>query len=340
MTVDGQISNSLTFHVGDRTPTVTSIDPAELGAGESATVTITGTNFGTNPEVHIDCCDVNVLQTTLIDAQTIQALFSVNSSANAGVKNVTVHSNGISGMGFQGGMGVSADSNSIGFEVKPLSVGFQTFQVVGKGTSRIIAVTVMPATNRSPITLTLRRSSGSSGSAQFANNSGTMQITNSQNVEIKGITESDVKDNMILEADKGNATPETFSVAVIKINRDMLSYDSQNNVITTPTPVTDQTTTTIVGERVILNAEIVPSGITPTSQMWTIPDPDKIVKDFVVPSPTPTTGATVAVDPLNTSHTDFVWIDGGGANVNDYQTKQIDFTWKDDGYDVKGKTTF
>ena len=338
MTVDGQASNNLPFHIGDRTPTVTSINPSELGAGESATVTITGTNFGTNPEVQVDCCEVNISQTTTNAAGTqIQAVFSVGNSANAGVRQVTVVSHGISGMGFQSGTGETANSNSIGFEVKPLTVTFQQFQIVGKGASRNIAVTVIPANNSSPITLTLRRSNGSSGSAQFANNSNTMQITTSQNVEIKGITESDVKDNIILEADKGSAPPETFSVALIKINRDVLSYDSQNNVITTPTPVTDATPTTIVGERIMLNAEIVPPGITPTSQMWTIPE--TVVKDFVV-SANKLSGGKVDLDGLNTPTANFVWVDGGGTTVNDFKTKQVDFTWKDNNYDIKVKATF
>jgi hypothetical protein len=96
------------------------------------------------------------------------------------------------------------------------------------------------------------------------------------------------------------------------------------------------TTTTIVGQRINLTAEIKPSGIKPSSHSWVIPE--KIIKDFVT-SPAgrePTTGQTVPVDGLNTATVSFLWHDGSFSGVS----KQVDYKAMVEGVEIKGKTTF
>ena len=133
------------------------------------------------------------------------------------------------------------------------------FEVVGKGSTFPIAVQVTGNTNNTQITLRLTKLSGT-GESQFANNTATTTITQSGTVELKGITESSAKDNYIIETLINNrvlpriTSKDRFSVAMVKISRTVGTGQ--------PTEVTDLTADTIVGERIKLNAEILPSGIT------------------------------------------------------------------------------
>ncbi|MEJ7860861.1 MAG: IPT/TIG domain-containing protein [Pyrinomonadaceae bacterium] len=330
LSVDGQTSNSLTFRVGgDRSPVITNISPSEAAAGESVTVTITGMNFGVNPRVEIDGFGVsrNILSSSSTE---IRAVFTVSDSADEGSRNVRVISLGATGTGFApGAPGDSDTSNGVGFYVRPIAVFFQFFQIVGKDSSRNVAVTILPG--NVPVTLTLVRANSSSGDARFENNSYTMQLNRSGTVKIYGITESSVRDDISLTANAGNAPSQPFSVALVKINRDN-PQDGTNS----PKPITDMTTTTIVGERIKLSSQIVPSGLVPSEQFWIIPP--KAVEDFFV-SPDQQTGKVIEVSDRS-PQVSFAWVDGGGATVNDYTTKQVDFAWRDNDYGILGKTTF
>lgn len=53
-----------------------------------------------------------------------------------------------------------------------------------------------------------------------------------------------------------------------------------------------------------------------------------------------TAGDKVPLDPLNTASTSFTWIDGGGASVEDFVSKEVDFKATIGGDDVTGKSTF
>lgn len=226
-----------------------------------------------------------------------------------------------------------SDSNIVSgtgtMEVRP-QVTFQQFQAVGKDSTRNISVQVSPTNNTAQITLTLRTTNGT-GEAKFADNTTTKQITSSQNVEIKGITESSVKDNIILEAKVGNVVlpnPRSFSVAKIKISRTVGNQQ--------PTEITDMTTDTIVGERFNLTADILPSGITPSSRNWTIPE--KKIKQFEVIAPTTTTNGTGQVinltnSDLTSANVSYIWVDGGNG-------RQVDHTVEINGHSITGKATF
>lgn len=228
LTVNGQTSNSLTFRVGDRSPVITRINPSEGAAGQSVPVTITGTNFGTSPDIDITGGGISEITTNATGTE-IQAVFTVDPSAQAGSRSVAVISSGISGMGFQSTTGESATSNSVGFQVTTTNstVQFSSLPVVEKNGERILRVTVRNLVNSSDTTrLTFKTALGTFGAAKFIDASGNEvnelvingEVEN-QAVTIKGITESSQANNMTVEARIGNATvvkaARVFTVATI-----------------------------------------------------------------------------------------------------------------------------
>ncbi len=207
------------------------------------------------------------------------------------------------------------------------------FEVVGKGSTFPIAVQVTGNTNNTQITLRLTKLSGT-GESQFANNTSTTTITQSGTVELKGITESSAKDNYIIETlmnnrvQTRNTSKDRFSVAKVKILRTIGTGQ--------PTEVTDLTADTIVGERIKLNTEILPTGITVSSHLWTLPG--NVMKDFLVVPPTSTnptasTSQVVPVDSLTTANVDYVWYDGADARIVNYKATV-------GGSQITGKTNF
>jgi hypothetical protein len=143
----------------------------------------------------------------------------------------------------------------VNFNINP-KVTISPIQIIGKDLTKTVSVQVIPSNNSSQITLNLRVLDGT-GEARFSDtNTTTKTITSSQNVQIKGITESSAKDNIVLEAKLGNVflpNPRNFSVAKIKISRTIGTQQ--------PTDITNLMTDTIVGERFKLKAEISPSGL-------------------------------------------------------------------------------
>ena len=215
--------------------------------------------------------------------------------------------------------------------VRP-TITITPFEAVGKGSTLSVSVQVTGNSNNTPITLRLTKLSGT-GESQFSNNSSTIIIYQSGNVVIKGITESSAKDNYIIETIINNqvqtssASKDRFSIAKIKISRTIGTQQ--------PTEITDMTTVTIVGERIKLNAEIVPSGITASNHLWMIPG--MTMKDFLVtPNPTDPTQSSSQVVPvtgLNTTNIDYVWYDGADNRVVSYQANI-------GSSQITGKTTF
>lgn len=98
-------------------------------------------------------------------------------------------------------------------------------------------------------------------------------------------------------------------------------------------PVTTSNNKTIVGERINLTAEVLPSG-TLSNHSWTIPQ--TAIKDFVV-SQDQTQGNTVAVDGLNTSSVNFVWVDG---DINGNIVKSVTYNGVVNGLSVQGQASF
>jgi hypothetical protein len=200
------------------------------------------------------------------------------------------------------------------------------FQVVQKGSSRNIFVGVSPTNNTRQITLKITKTSGT-GSATFDNDTASKIITQSGTVEIKGVTESSAKDNFILEATiptfNGTNTiaSKTFSVAKVKISGTI--GDGSESEITA-------TKDTIVGERIKLKAEVLPSGITVSGHSWAIDG--NIVKSY---SPTPQSyqiGSTVPVQ-MNIADPEFVWVDGGTG-------RQATYTGTVNGVAIIGQAIF
>ncbi len=116
LTVNGQASNSIVFRVGDRAPQITSITPPQGNAGDQVSVTISGTNFGANPDVEIAGLGLARNITSATSTQ-IEAIFSVAATADPGTRGVKVRSRGVSGTGFLPPPGVSDASNIVPFDV-------------------------------------------------------------------------------------------------------------------------------------------------------------------------------------------------------------------------------
>jgi hypothetical protein len=88
---------------------------------------------------------------------------------------------------------------------------------VGKNFSVKVNIDVSPTSNQTPITLSLRASSGT-GEARFrSSNSTTLTITQSSEVEIIGVTESRTANNMLLEAKAGNEALAGKSFTVVAV---------------------------------------------------------------------------------------------------------------------------
>ena len=120
----------------------------------------------------------------------------------------------------------------VDFIAKP-KVKIGDLVAVVKNDTASVSVTVSPTTPAPNITLTLSTKSGT-GAAQFAsNNSTSLTITQTTNVDIKGITESSSRDNVRIEAkdDQGKKLDdEDFSVLWVTITiRTSGSISSDNN---------------------------------------------------------------------------------------------------------------
>ncbi len=116
LTSDGVPSNSVTFRIGDRSPQITGITPPQGYTGEQVSVTITGTDFGVNPQVLIDGTGVSPTINSATSTE-IQAAFSIADLTYIGGRNVKIKSNGHLGMGFNPGPGNSDTSNAVLFNV-------------------------------------------------------------------------------------------------------------------------------------------------------------------------------------------------------------------------------
>ena len=106
-------------------------------------------------------------------------------------------------------------------------------KAVIKNNTGTVAVTITPATPAPNVTLTLATRSGT-GAAQFTqNNSTSITITQTTQVEIKGLTESSTRDNIRIEAKDAQGKKlddEDFSVLWVTISiRTSGSISSDNN---------------------------------------------------------------------------------------------------------------
>lgn len=118
-------------------------------------------------------------------------------------------------------------------EIRP-RVTITPFDAVGKGETFPVTVQVVGNSNNTPITLRLRRLSGT-GESLFSNNSSTIVITKNADVAIKGITESNAKDNYIIETiingqvQASSLSKDKFSILWVTLtirNRDVVSSDN------------------------------------------------------------------------------------------------------------------
>jgi hypothetical protein len=106
-------SSPVTFQVDDPSPNVTGISPSTWYAGNSYSVTITGTNFGTNPSLSISAQGVTFTQSAGATDTQITANVTVAADAPNGNATVQVTSTGFGGgNGFYPGSSGNSPSNS------------------------------------------------------------------------------------------------------------------------------------------------------------------------------------------------------------------------------------
>jgi hypothetical protein len=219
---DSVPSNLVTFRVGDRTPVISSISPPTGNTGQNVSVTISGSDFGLNPQVQIDGTGVNPTITSATSTQ-INAVFSIADITYIGNRNVKVKSNGRSGGGFIPGPGNSDTSNAVGFNVTDPTVNITEDGIVEKYGERTVKVTVQGLANPNDTTKLKLRTISGTGDARFASNNSyeftiTGNVTN-QPVIIKGVTESSQANNITIEATFNNDTVvkahKEFTVATI-----------------------------------------------------------------------------------------------------------------------------
>jgi hypothetical protein len=98
----GGTSGAVDFTVGDQTPVITSIYPSTWEAGQTYTdVTISGVHFGLNPQLGAGSdVQISVNGSPFTDDNTIHATVYVYPEAQTGQREVTVTSQGWSGVGF------------------------------------------------------------------------------------------------------------------------------------------------------------------------------------------------------------------------------------------------
>ncbi|MBX3299641.1 MAG: hypothetical protein KF736_09285 [Acidobacteria bacterium] len=218
LSVNGQTSNPVTFRVGDNSPLISNISPDVGDAGDQIAVTISGSNFGFNPDVEIDGLGV----ARAINSSTsteINATFAVSASADPGTRAVKVRSRGVAGNGFEQVPGNSPLSNPVPFNVNAAnpSVEIPDIGSVMKGS----VVTITVRTRNAPANHITRlrfknqisvRQNGEwrTGEAKFAI-SPTQDVDEvsysgdqPQQIQIRGWERSSERNNIKLEARFGN----------------------------------------------------------------------------------------------------------------------------------------
>lgn len=219
LTVNGATSNAINFRVGDRSPIISGITPAEGNTGDNVNVTISGSAFGFNPQLLVDGAGV---QATILNSSTtqIQAVMSVATATYIGDRGVMVKSRGLTGNGFQQVPGTSDTSNAVPFRVLEVIVGIPDIPVVEKYGEQTISVNIGGLVDNNQVKFTLEPLQGASGAAQFDNNSNEITRGNgTHSLKIRGVTESSAANQMTLRArvvgSDADVTHKEFTVATI-----------------------------------------------------------------------------------------------------------------------------
>jgi len=152
-------SNPVTFHVGDPTPVVSSVTPAFWNAGQVTSITLTGTGFGSNPQLKITGPGVTSFSITdssdtgKPNGAIMHASVTVDISSVGGTATVEVTSQGYNGTGFVAGPpgGTPTANNKATISPAPATpkIMFRGSDIAGKTKSvdpgQQIVLTVAPA---------------------------------------------------------------------------------------------------------------------------------------------------------------------------------------------------
>lgn len=133
------------FTVGDPTPSITSVSPSTWAAGQSVSVTITGSGFGSNPTLTVSGAGITSSITSHSDVggpggAKITANISVALCTPPETATITVTSTGYNGSGFVPGSAGQSDSGSSSATVTAVAAPTPTI-TLGSGTTNVAGTT-------------------------------------------------------------------------------------------------------------------------------------------------------------------------------------------------------
>lgn len=137
------VSNPVTFHIGDATPSITSVNPSTWQAGTNTVITITGSHFGTHPAVSATGPGVTGATVNTASDTQIQATVTIDPTSPGGTGTVTVTSRGYDGRGFIGTLpGQTPGSPSSNVTIVPIKAPPPQILYFGNIVSGLQSVTV------------------------------------------------------------------------------------------------------------------------------------------------------------------------------------------------------
>lgn len=218
VTQSGMTSNTVVFRVGDRSPVITGISRQQGETGEILGVTITGQNFGLNPQIQIEGGGINTTVQTQSPTQ-IGVTFAIGDNVPEGERGIKVKSLGVTGGGFTPSPGTSDTSNAVPFNVVSVTptVALSNFEAVPKNGTIRPSVQVFPATNTRNIQLKISTISGTGQAFFTETGTDTLLFQQSREFEIKGLIQSSAANNIKLEAKFGNNVLASRNFSVVAV---------------------------------------------------------------------------------------------------------------------------
>ena len=144
VTTAGGTSAIVAFTINPPLPTLATISPASGAAGESVTVSLTGTNFSSGATVSVSNPGVTVSNVTLVSSNQITATFSIAPGATLGPASVSVTTIG----GTTGTVNFNVLSATPQLVVAPLTVTFNA--TVGGSAPATQSISVTPTSGAEP----------------------------------------------------------------------------------------------------------------------------------------------------------------------------------------------
>lgn len=193
------------------------------------------------------------------------------------------------------------------------AVEIRQLHEVKQGGSGWFEVKIRPEETHRPVTLRLRRFPGT-GAASFADGSDEQRMTESGDVQVRGVIASDFAGGMTLSAwldGEGEPAAIAFFEVLAPTPKPRISWGAQD--------ITGTTQSVVVGQQILLNVTLHPS-LAIRSQNWTIEPEGDYVGGFVH---TPRRGGPQPVS-QNGPTTTIYWVGAGPGRKVTYQVTMED----------------